>query len=91
MYIHKNHLIKSLGLYTISVKKKKKKNRGKKKLFSLSVLQMECELSNLRLFFRLRLCLNPVKKNCIVCQVGIVTYVFKQFDRLNLSSLKKSL
>ena len=90
MYIHKNHLIKSPGLYTISVKKLEEK-----KLFSLSVLQMESELSNLRLFFRLRLCLfepGKKKKNCIVCQVGIVTYVLRQFDRLNLSSpLKKNL
>ena len=89
MYIHKNHLIKSPGLYTISVKKLEEK-----KLFSLSVLQMESELSNLRLFFRLRLCLFEPgkKKNCIVCQVGIATYVLRQFDRLNLSSpLKKSL
>ena len=39
MYIHKNHLIKSPGLYTISVKKLEEK-----KLFSLSVLQMESEL-----------------------------------------------
>ena len=27
---------------------------------------------------------------CIVCQVRIATYVLKEFDRLNLSSLKKS-
>ena len=50
MYIHKNHLIKSPGLYTISVKTGETKK-------TLSVLQMERELSNLRLFFRLRLCL----------------------------------
>ena len=87
MYIHKNHL-KSPGPNTIYVKK----TGRNKKLCSLSVLQMERELSNLRLFFRLRLCLfEPGKKNCIICQVGIVTYVLRQFDRLNLSSLKKSL
>ena len=59
MYIHKNHLIKSPGLYTIYVKNW----RNKKKLFSLSVLQMERELSNRLLFFRLGLCLfEPGKK-----------------------------
>ena len=69
MYIHKHHLIKSPGLYTISVKKLEEK-----KLFSLSVLQMESELSNLRLFFRLRLCLfEPGKlysllgRDCYLC------------------------
>ena len=83
MYIHKNHLINSPGLYTISVK------NWRKKIFSLSVLQMGT--SDLQLFFRLRLCFfEPEKKNFIVCQVGIVTYVLKQFDRLNLSSFKKS-
>ena len=88
MYIHKNHLIKSPGLYTIYVKNW----RNKKKLFSLSVLQMERELSNRLLFFRLGLCLfEPGKKNCIICQVRTVTYVLRQFDRLNLSSPKKSL
>ena len=84
MYIHKNHLIKSPGLYTISVKKLGKKN-------SLVCPFYKWEREIFGYFFRLRLCLfEPGKKNFIVCQVGIVTYVLKQFDRLNLSSLKKS-
>ena len=71
MYIHKNHLIKSPGLYTISVKKLEEK-----KLFSLSVLQMESELSNLRLFFRLRLCLfEPGKKKKLYSLPGRDCYL----------------
>ena len=70
MYIHKNHL-KSPGLNTIY-----KKTGRNKKLCSLSVLQMERELSNLRLFFRLGLCLfeagkkklyNLPGRDCYLC------------------------
>ena len=89
MYIHKNHLIKSPGLYTIYVKNRRKKKN------SLVCPFYKWERKIFGYFnFRLRLCLfehgKKKKKNCLVCQVRIVIYVWKQFDRLNLSSLKKS-
>ena len=83
MYTHKNNLIKSPGLYTISVK-----NWRKKTLYYVRFTNENVKSS---VIFQIKtVFVWARKKNCIVCQVGIVTYVLKQIDRLNLSSLKKS-